>query len=108
MSFNPDIYGIHAAARVDADAVPANVTFQVNNGFTTVVRNGAGDYTLTPQNPFDINRMICIATLDEADARGSVSTRFVGVSSLNVVILDNANAAKDQDFTVLVIKIRAP
>lgn len=107
MSFSPEIYGIHAAARVDADVNPALVNFAVNTGFASVVRTGAGAYTLTPVVPFDTTRMIALVTQDEADARGSVACRFVN-NTLQVTNVDNAGVDVDRDFNVFIIKIRAP
>jgi hypothetical protein len=101
----PVIYNpVHARARVLAQVGPV---FQAGTfGFTTVIRNGLGDYTLTMGDEIDdTQRSTPAFTLS---APGFVRVVPVSDSQLQVLVFNTAGAAADINFEVPVNRVAQP
>jgi hypothetical protein len=83
---------------INADAVTPSLTLGSFQG--TLVRNGAGDYTITFRNAYG-RAPVAMVTGAEADTAGYYAN--AGVASIDVLITDLAAAAADNDVVVQVI-----
>lgn len=66
----------------------------------TVVRNGTGDYTLTLTNPSN-QKIHAQATPYAANRFATIGTRTA--STVEILVLDNANTAQDCDVGVMIL-----
>lgn len=93
---------VHAAANVNADAVaPA---FVVQRGFTALVRNGVGDYTLTLEQGVGTEAIVSVTCSDPAFPAFATVTRPLN-TTVQVVMLDDAGGASESDFGIVMHKI---
>jgi hypothetical protein len=94
---------IHAAANVNADAgAPA---FFLNRGFTLLVRNGVGDYTLTLEQSAAFGESVVVVSgIDVANATVLIAGR-PSPTTVQVLVLTHAGVAVDGDFSIVVCKV---
>ena len=103
-SLDGTVQGYHAICNFDADAAAA--AFRRQRGFTALLRNGAGDYTLTLQDAIDLANGdgVVMASLNAA-AAGMVAVSVVSATQIRVKTLDSAAMAADSDFNLLIARI---
>ena len=76
--------------------------FTLNKGFTGVVRNGAGDYTLTLQDGLAIATEGAIAIQPISALFVAASVELVTAATIRVRTFDAAGAALESNFSVMI------
>lgn len=85
-NLRPDFAG--PSCQVQAGVGP---TFSANNGFTSVIRNGPGDYTLTLQDQLDPDGSVVLASATGGNPVSmSASVTLGPPSTIQVKTLDGA------------------
>ena len=75
-----------------------------NPGFSAIVRNNVGVYTLTLDEPFDVNNMVITLTmLSATDSVGYINPVNPGNFTVNIV--DMGNNPLDSSFTIIVHEV---
>lgn len=98
---------VHAMCQVTAQVGPV---FSKNRGFSAVVRNGAGDYTLTLEQEVDLTEAEIFVGHDGASAASGMTSfgtarpadGTIRVTSLQEAGGGGASVLTDVDFQVLV------
>lgn len=87
--------GLHAACSFDADAAAA--AFRNQRGFSSLLRNGAGDYTLTMTEGIAQAQAVIQATTN-GGAAAMIDAQWVTATTVRIRTMDNAAMAADVDF----------
>ncbi len=95
-------YGLHAACSFDADAAAA--AFRNQRGFTSFVRNGAGDYTLTMTDGIGQAQAAIQATTN-AGAASIIDAQWVTATTLRIRTTTSGAVATDLDFSIAVFDL---
>lgn len=101
--FDSEIVALVAYAEITGGNPP---TFVLNRGFSAIVRNGVGDYTLTLESNeglSDANMQSFVSVKGTAPLETAVE--HVDGTNLRVRALDNAGAAQEVSF---VIEVKRP
>lgn len=94
---------IQAAANVNADAAAS--AFLVNRGFSALVRNGVGDYTLTLEQSAAAAETVATATGIDAALIAVCVVRRPLPTTVQVLTFDVAGAANEADFSLVMHKV---
>lgn len=97
------VYGFHAVAQVEPPGV-----LKASRGFSSVLRNGVGDYTLTMTIPLNTNESGNVQATIQDDG-GDASRRNITVQSLSLTQLRvrtfRVGAASEEHFWISVMEI---
>lgn len=98
-----NVLGFNAFCSFDA-AVGAS--FNVQRGFANpgFLRNGAGDYTLTLQDGVNAQTQGVVLQGIQGAVAGCIAVEFLTTTTIRVRTTDNAGAATDLDFWLLVME----
>lgn len=91
--------GLHAACSFDADAAAA--AFRNQRGFSSLLRNGAGDYTLTMTDGIAQAQAVIQATTN-GGAAAMIDAQWATATTIRVRTMSNAAMAADIDFSIAV------
>lgn len=92
-------YGLHGIVNFDADAAAA--AFRTQRGFSSFVRNGAGDYTLTLTDGIGQSQAVITASTN-GGAGAMIDAQWVTATTIRVRTLSSAAMAADIDFSMVV------
>lgn len=98
----PNVLGFTAFCSFNADAAAA--AFFVQRGFTSFVRNGVGDYTLTLTDGVNSQTQGMVHGTVQNNAAAMIGVEFLTTTTLRVRTLTSAAAAADIDFWLFVME----